>query len=354
MSDQDQDKTEQATPYRLEEARKKGEVAKSMDLSSALVMIVSAAIVALTAPAIAMAIAGMTKRMIAVASSSPAVDGAFVARSLLSSSSLWQALAPLAIGLPVIAVAANLAQTGPMFTTHPLRPDFSRLSPATAIKRIFSMKSLWELGKILVKLSVLAAICAAFLWNLQAVTDSIASAHPKKLGAVLLDMFKTASIYVLIVIAAAAVVDLLFVRRDFKRRMKMSRRELKDEIKRRDGDQAVKAKRKQQVQELLRKIKALASVKDADVVVTNPTHFAVALRYRVGETMAPVVTAKGAGALSAQIRKIAAKSGVPIIRSPVLARALYKGCGIDAMVPADLYIALAPIYRRIWAMRDER
>jgi flagellar biosynthesis protein FlhB len=137
------------------------------------------------------------------------------------------------------------------------------------------------------------------------------------------------------------------------KKMRMSRRELKDEIKRRDGDPTVKSKQKQQQRELLKKTRALGRVQDADVIVTNPTHVAVALRYRPGETLAPVVLAKGAGFLSARIRTLAARHRVPIVRVPALARALYSECEIDGMVPADRYAELAPVYRELWASQQE-
>lgn len=354
MSQSDQDKTEQPTPFRLDEARKRGEVAKSIDASTALVLIAFATIIGLSAPGIADAMATTTVRMIVLAGQAPGLNGEFLGWTLRATAPLWQALTPLLLGLPIAAVLGNTLQTGPMFTTHPLKPDFKRMNPAQTLQRIFSMKSLWELAKNIVKLALLAGLCAAFVWKCQGLTESVASTAPQRVGGLLLSLFVRASIYVLLIIALMAVIDLLFTKRDFMRRMRMSRRELKDEVKRQDGDPAVKSRQRQQIRELLRKTRALANVKEADLVLTNPTHVAVALRYRPGQTLAPVVLAKGAGSLSGRIRKLAAKHGVPIVRLPALARALYSECEIDGMVPVERYGALAPVYREIWATQEQR
>lgn len=351
MSQGDQDKTEQPTPFRLEEARKRGEVAKSIEVSGVVMMIVFAAIVALTGAGVARAFAVATRRMIAVSGGVSSLDGAFVGWMSNAYAPVWQALTPLLLGLLVAAVVGHLLQTGPIFTTHPLKPDFKRMNPMQTIKRIFSMRTLWELGKLVVKFLMLGGVCALFVWKASALAEAVALSLPQRVGSLLLSAFAKASVYVLMVLALAALVDLLFVRREYMKKMRMSRRELKDEIKRRDGDPTVKSKQKQQLRELLKKTRALARVQDADVVLTNPTHVAVALRYRPGETLAPVVLAKGAGMLSARIRALAYRHRVPIVRVPALARALNRECEIDDMVPPGLYAELAPVYRELWASK---
>lgn len=351
MSQGDQDKTEQPTPYRLEEARKRGEVAKSADVSGALVMIVFAVTMALTAAGIVHAVADATRRMIALAGNAPALDGAFAAWTSRVYAPVSQALAPLVLALVVAAVLGNVLQTGPMFTTHPLKPDFKRMNPANALRRIFSMRTLWELGKLVGKFALLALVGVLFAWKARALVESVASTIPQRLGGLLLSTFVKSSLYVLLVLALVALTDLLFTRREFMRKMRMSRRELKDEVRRRDGDPTIKSKRKQQLRELLKKAKALARVGESDVVLTNPTHVAVALRYRPGETLGPVVVAKGAGVMAARIRSLASRHRVPTLRMPALARALYSECDIDAMVPEARYAALAPVYRKLWAQR---
>jgi len=351
MSQGDQDKTEQPTPHSLEEARKRGEVAKSADVAGSVVMIAFAATLALTAAGIAQAFADATRRMIELAGNAPSINAAFAGWIARLYAPATQALAPLLLALIVAAVLGNVLQTGPMFTTHPLKPDLKRMNPANTFRRIFSLRTVWELGKLAGKFALLAAVGAVFAWKARALVEAVALTLPQRLGELALSAFVTASLYVLMVLALVALTDLLFTRREFMRKMRMSRRELKEEMRRRDGDPAIKSKRRQQQRELVRKARAIARVGDSDVVLTNPTHVAVALRYRPGETMGPVVVAKGAGLIARRIRSVAARHGVPMLRLPPLARALYRECDIDAVVPEERYAELAPIYRSLWAAR---
>ena len=349
MSQGDQDKTEQPTPYRLQEARKRGEVAKSPDVAGSLVMIAFAAIMALTAAGIAQALARSTGRMIELAGNVPQLDRALLAWSTKVYAPLWQAFMPLILGLIVAGVLGNVLQTGPIFTTHPLKPDFKRMHPMQVIRRMFSFRTIWELGKLAAKAAFLLGLCALFVSKAGTLIESVTMVAPSEIGQVWLAAFIKTSLYVVGLLSLVALTDLLFTRREFMKKMRMSRRELKDEVKRRDGDPTVKTKQKQLLRELLKKTKALGRVQEADVILTNPTHYAVALRYRPGETMAPVVIAKGAGLLSARIREQANRHRVPIVRNPPLARALYKECGIDEMIPHARYASLVPIYRELWA-----
>lgn len=354
MAQGDQDKTEKPTPHRLEEARKKGEVAKSQEVTGAVVLVTFAAIAALSAAGAAAAIADATRGMISLAGSRATLNAGFAHAVLETYAPVARALLPLMLGLLVAAVLGNVLQTGPIVTTHPLKPDFKRLNPKQVVKRIFSMRTLWELGKLGFKLGALGGVCGVMVWKGRALAEAAAMTLPQRMGHLVSAAFIKASIYVLAILALAALADLLFTRREFMRKMRMSRREFKDEVKRRDGDPQVKSKQKQAIRDLLRKTNAVGRVADADVVLTNPTHVAVALRYRPGETLAPVVLAKGAGFLCRHIKARAARHGVPVMRVPLLARALYKECEIDGLVPESHYARLGPIYRELWAHTGER
>jgi flagellar biosynthetic protein FlhB len=211
------------------------------------------------------------------------------------------------------------------------------------------MRTLWELGKLFFKTVLLLGVATLFAWKARALAEAVVMTLPLRTGNLVLSSFAKTSTYVLLVLALVAFADFLFTRREFLKKMRMSRRELRDEIKRRDGDPTVKSKQKQQIRELLKKTQALGRVQEADVVLTNPTHVAVALQYRPGKMLAPVVLAKGAGLLSRQIRVLAARHRVPVMRVPPLARALYRECEIDGPVPEGRYAELAPIYRELWA-----
>lgn len=345
MSSEDQDKTEAASSYRLEEARKRGEVAKSADMVGTTVMIGFAVTMAMTAGWVLSAISEATRSTLAVAGNHPVLGRGFVAWMSETWFPVWQSLTPLLLVLIVIAVLANVLQTGPVFSTHPISPDFKRLNPAQTVKRLFSMRTVWELGKMLVKMGLLGALSWFVFGQMHALVETIATSAPSRFPSLAMSAFIRVSLYVLLILAFLSVLDLLMTRREFLRKMRTSRRELRDENKRRDGDPEVKGKQKQLIRELLRKARSVPKAAEADVILTNPTHYAVALRYRPGTMRAPIVLTKGAGFMSRRIREIAGHHGVPILRSPALARVLYRDCDIDAAVPEKLYARLAPVYR---------
>lgn len=351
MAEADQDKTEQPTSFRLEEARKKGEVAKSADVVGMLMLVVFAVTFLLTVHGVLSTLKAATREVFGMAGARPSLGMEFSAWIIQAYSPLMQALAPLLMALVVTAVVANLAQTGPIFATHPLTPDFKRMNPKNALQRVFSMRGLWELGKLLVKLMLLIGLAWWAATQLPAFVGSIALTNPARLPSLLLAAFWKTSIYVLLVLGVVALTDLLFVRKDYMRKMRMSRRELRDETKRHDGNPEVKSKQKQQIRELLRKVRSLPRVAEADVVLTNPTEYAIALQYRPKTMRAPIVLSKGRGFLAARVRGAAMRKGIPVVRSPELARALYRDCEIDGPVPEALYLQLAPIYRQVFARR---
>jgi flagellar biosynthetic protein FlhB len=354
MAEGDQDKTEQPTQYRLDEARKRGEVAKSTDLAGTLGLMGFAVTMLLTAPAIIAALVYVMRQLIGVAGARPNLSAGFAAWAGGTASGLLQSLAPLVMVLLVVGVVAHLVQTGPMFSSEALRVDFKRMNPANAIKRVFSLKTLWEIFKLGVKLGLLGALAWYAAGRLAVWVAAIAGSSVADLPQRLRDGFWQTSLYVLAILIIAAVLDVLFVRKDHMKRMRMSRRELRDETRRRDGDPEIKSRRRRQSRELLKKVRALPRTADADVVLTNPTEYAIAVQYRPSSMRAPVVLAKGRGVIAAQVRRIANRADVPIIRSPELARALYREVDIDAPVPEALFSQLAPVYRRLFAQGHAR
>ncbi len=354
MATEDQDKTEQPTSHRLEEARGRGEVMKSVDATGTAVMIAFAATFAVIAGSVMTALARATAGVLSLAGSRPLIGPGLVGWLEAAYFPLWQALAPLAIALLAMAVLANVLQTGPIFSSHPITPDFKRLNPAQTIKRLFSARMLWELAKMGLKLGLLGVLGWFVAARMRALTEAVAAGDPQNLPALALTTFTRVSLYVLLVLALVAVFDLISTRRQYLRRMRTSRRELRDEIKRRDGDPEVKSRQKRLIRELLRKARSVKRVADADVILTNPTHVAVAIQYRPATMRAPVVLAKGAGFVGRRIREVGARHGVPILRSPALARVLYAECDLDAPVPEALYARLAPVYRWLFGRRRQQ
>ena len=349
MAGDDQTKTEQPTPFRLQEARERGQVPRSAELTGVLVTIVFAVAFAASSRALATAVVGSFRRVLLMAGNAPAPSVGLMRWLGREFEPVWQALLPVLLATLVAAVLANLLQTGPVFSTVPLKPDFNRLNPVEGMKRVVSLRVLWELFKLCLKLALLGGLAWALAPSLGHRVAAVAFSTPADLGSQLRAVFVQVTAWVLLVLGLAALLDLLFVRREYIRKLRMSRSELNDETKRREGDPAVRQKRRRLFAELLKQSRSMRRLPEADVLLTNPTHLAVALQYRPATMRAPVVLSKGAGAAAAHMRRLAARHGVPCLRSPELARALFRECRIDQAVPDHLYGRLAPVYR--WLMQ---
>jgi flagellar biosynthetic protein FlhB len=349
VAENDQNKTEQPTPFRLEEARKKGQVPRSPEMTGLVVTLVFSVTLCITAYTLAHAWGRSFERMMLMAGNAPAPSVGLMRWIGATFHPVWQAMVPLVIALVIAAVVANLVQTGPVFSTEPLKPDFSRLNPAQGFKRIFSMRLLWDLFKLTFKVSLLGGLAWLLAGKLQHQVLATANASPRAAGVLLQSVYVRVTVWTLAALAFVALLDLLFSRREYLRKLRMSHNDIKDEVKRREGDPDIRQKRKRLMVELLKQSRSIRRVPEADVVLTNPTHLAVALRYRPRTMRSPVVLAKGTDAVAAAMRSKAAVSGVPCLRSPALARALFRECGVDRTVPDHLYSQLAPVYR--WLMR---
>lgn len=347
----EQDRSEPATPFKLDEARKKGMVPRSAELNAAAG--IGAGLVC------ALAFAGWcTARLLGVerAILAGAGEWTFNPANVLDKLSNVAAaglfvISPLLSIVVVVSLLTNFAQVGPVFSAAPLKPDFQRLNPAAGLQRLFSARSLFESFKVLLKLVLI--IGAAYLVLRQALPQLLQlyarapAAYPK--------VFINAGNHLVFALFGAAVVaavaDLAFTRWEFGRRMRMSRRELRDELKRREGDPQIRSKRRAILREMRRKSASVGRVRDADVLITNPQHYAVALKYRRGAAPAPEVIAKGAGFLAVRMRELAFKQGIPIFPSPRLARELFHGVRLGAPIAAEHYAMVAAILRWVYERR---
>ena len=351
MADQDQDRNEQATAFKLEEARKRGTVAKSPDFISLAVLA--------GATAFLYALGWwMVRRQLAM-------DQAILqraARDRLDGSSLAQwalqlfpetleLLAPLLATIAVLAIVSNLAQTGPVLSAKPLSPDFERISPATGFKRLFSMRTVYDSVRSVLKLVLVGGVLAMALRDLVPWFIGLAAVDPMGYGHPVIEHVASVLFKMLLAMLGIVLADMAYTRWEFRRRMRMSRRELKDEHKQREGDPRVRSRLRQLRQEMLRRSQAVRKVPGSDVVITNPTHLAVALSYRHGEMAAPRLVAKGAGDLAQRMKVLARRHGIPVVENRALARALYFKVDFDGAVPQDLYPQIARILVWVYAMR---
>lgn len=348
MAGDEQEKTEEPTNRRKEDAVERGQVPRSQDVVSITVAIFFTATWCACAPSVASSVARSTAALFSASASaavpSPALYRWLADRLLPATHSL----VPLALALVVAAVLGNIAQGSIALSTEPLKPDISRLSPGQAAERLFSRRSLWELGKLFLKLLVIGVAMWVLLPSIIHDTLKTEAAAPTSIAVAVESTFARVSRVILGVLGCFAVVDLVWSRREYFRKLRMSRREIKDEVKQREGDPDVRSKRKRIAADLLRQSRSLARVPEADIVLTNPTHVAIAVQYRRRTMRSPIVLSKGAGDLATEIRRIAIRKGVPILRSPELARALFRDGGIEQPIPGRLQQQLVPIYR--WVM----
>ncbi|MCG8668196.1 MAG: flagellar biosynthesis protein FlhB [Pseudomonadales bacterium] len=347
------EKTEQATPFKIEEARKKGMVAKSQEVNSLIVLTAGLLLLFSLGMTFALDVLDICRRIFMSSGGMDLVNGELYVAGKQWVRELLVAISPIILFLMLAGVFANLMQTGPIFSAHPLKPDFKKLNPVQGFKRIFSMRLLYESGKNILKLIVFTAIVYWAAKNDFKDLLTLFYQSPKSYLPSLLPIFGGLVFKLLMAILVVAVIDFLFVKREYLDKLKMTRKELKDEIKRRDGDPHIKSKRRELENELRKRAQSLAAVPDSDVVVTNPTHYAVILKYDRNIMRAPKVVGKGADEMAKQIRKEANRYRVPIIESPILARFLFKKAKIDSAVPESSYKDVARILSEAYRRKAE-
>lgn len=343
----EQDRSEPATPFKLQEARRRGQVAKSMEINSLLILSGALAVVYLQGDSMIGRALGLSRAILSQAHAIDFVVTSPVTWSAALASRVLEILSPFVITLIVVGVLSNLFQTKPVFSLFPLKPDIQRLNPVAGFKRLFSKRLLYEALKSVAKLVLLSAVLYFALARLLPALIGLLDVHPDGYAAFLLHHSKELAVKLLLVLLPVALLDLLYTRWDYHKRMRMSRREIKEEVRRREGDPHVKARIRELQREAARRSKSLRRVRNADVLVTNPTHLAVALRYERESMSAPQLIAKGAGEMAQRMRVVAVRHGVPIIENRALAKALFRQVDIDQSIPAELFPAVAKVL--VWA-----
>jgi len=338
----DSQRTEEPTQRRLDDAHKKGEVVKSTELSSFIVLLGGTLALVLFSGLSAQRFAGQFR--VFLESPAEMTLDAGSASALLSHATwgLFAILAP-AVGLMVAAsLAGHLIQHRPVFSAARLKPELSKLSPIKGFKRLFGLDGIVNILKGIGKITLVGAAALAALWPERALLYTAGGLDPAGVARLTMTLITKVLIAALIVLAVIAALDYLYQRQRFMARHRMTRQELKDEVKQSEGDPQIKARIRQIRFERSRK-RMIAAVPEATVVITNPTHYAVALRYESGKMGAPVCVAKGADHLALTIRQVAEEHEVPVVENPPLARALYAAVDVDDEIPTEHYKAVAQI-----------
>jgi flagellar biosynthetic protein FlhB len=351
--EQFQERTERATPRRREKAREEGKVARSNELNSAVILCLGMGTLYFMGPLL---VGQLKQSMVFIFREAPHVT---VTRDTIVPFFIDQMvkffiiMGPILAVLTFIAYGINVLQVGVIFTGKPLEPKLDKLNIANGIKRLFSVRSLVELARDTIKLVLIAVVG---YWSIKSQVPAFFplsdNSIPVFAGAVGKMALKTA-FQIGLVMLFLAILDYAFQKYDFEKSIRMSKQEVKDEFKDTEGSPQIKARIRQIQREMSRK-RMMKEIPKADVVVTNPTHVAVALRYTQEEMEAPMVVAKGERLIAEKIKEIAREAGVPIVENKPLARALFNMCEIGSYVPNELFRAVAEVLAYVYRLKGQK
>lgn len=349
--EQDLDANEPATPFKLQKAHDRGSIVRSNDVTFASVMFACVAVVYGLGERIVQDVSQLIRHGLLFASRNEP-GAAVVSRYIggLSARALG-AVAPAALSVWICALLVAALQARGVFSAQPLKPDFSRINPANGFQRVFSVRSLHELGRSVAKILVIAAAMGVWLCNhLKQILLLSQRGHTQAMPSGI-ELLGSVMLLLAIIMLVFALLDWLINYREYMRKLRMSKREIRDEHKEREGDPRIKRRLRQLRIEWLKRSRQIANVRSADVVLTNPTHYAVALEYRHGEMAAPMITARGAGELAQRMRAEARRHHVPVVENAPLTRALYALKESQVFVPEEHFDPVARVLRWVYAAR---
>jgi flagellar biosynthesis protein FlhB len=353
MSESSEEKTEEPTSRRLQKAREEGQVARSPELPAAAVTIAALAMILITGNMLISKLAeafssgfNFDRKLVHSSNLLPAI----FAHELLDSFLL---IAPLLLLTAAVAIASSGATGGFLFEMGSVAPKFSKINPLNGLKRMFGVKAAVELGKALLKFTLVSCAVAWVLIDNVGTLNKISRMALEPGLSVAGELLTRSSLIMACALAVIAMIDVPFQRWQFNKQMRMTKQEVKDEMKDMEGRPEIKAQIRRRQREMSN-ARMMDGVKNADVVITNPEHFAVALAYDPNGDSAPILLAKGADAVAARIREEAQKHGVEIFQAAPLARALYFTTEVNHQVPEDLYYAVAQVIAYVFNLASIR
>ena len=352
MAETSGDKTHQATPYRRRKAREEGQVAKSQDLASSIVLLGAIVSLMWLGRGMARTVADLFQRQLGDVPELNYDRGAFLSQASFLLESLARATLPYLGALLLIATAAHLGQVGWLFVPQKLAPELSRISPLRGVQRLFSLSNAVRLALGISKVTAVAIVSAASIYYQREEILDLGALAFRSQCVQIVDILLSTALHAAIVLLLLAIVDYSYQRWKFEQDIQMTTQEMREEYKMLQGDPQIAARRKQ-IQRQVVESRLAAAVPKADVVVTNPTELAVALQYDPETMEAPVVLAKGAGHLAARIRRMALENGVPIVERKELARALYKHVDVNKPIPAQHYAAVAEVLKYVYELKGK-
>ncbi len=345
------ERTERATGKRRSEARKKGNVAKSREISSVAVLLAALSVLYVLSTYLVRQLSSvMVQSLLKIGTFSLNFENTVA----LQGEILWtlfQVLSPILIAMLAIAILSNYLQVGNLFTLEGIQPKFSRLNPIPGFSRLISKQSAVELLKALFKFLIISWVAYSTIQKelpgILTLTDQEVGSIFRYVGLVSSRIFfKT-----LMVMIALAVLDYLFQRWSYEKSLRMTKKEVKEEFKQVEGDPLIKS-RIRSVQRDMARRRMMAEVPKADVIITNPTHLAVALHYKKEEMIAPRVLAKGAGWIAEKIKEIAQSHQIPVVENKPLAQILHKTVDLGQTIPSTLYQLVADLLAHVYRMKN--
>lgn len=348
--DSDLERTEPASAKRIEQAREKGQIARSRELTTFAVLMAGVGTLTLMGGTLYDRMTGIVRSGLSISRSEAFDQAAMFARLHQEAMDMLLAFAPFFLVLFIAAVASSMALSGWLFTFQALQPDFARLDPFKGITRVFSAGGFVELAKASLKSALIGGVSAWVIWhNLDAILLLLSGSFESGVGEIAHLVGQT----LMIVVGSMALIvaiDIPYQLWEHGRKLRMTKEELRQEAKELEGDPQIKARIRSMQREAARR-RMMQEVPKADVIVTNPTHYAVALRYQGNSMRAPQVVAKGAHLLAERICELGLEHRVPILRTPPLARALYRHGELGMEIPAALYTAVAEVLAYIYQLQ---
>lgn len=353
MPDSAQEKTEAPTPRRREEARSRGQVARSNDLSASVVLLGALLLLHWTGRDILARLLDVTRTCLETQGTNGIDPAALAGMMTLSFRGLAETVLPMLLVVLVLSLVASFAQVGVLFTFAPLTPSLDRLNPVNGFSRMFNGRAAVHLLMGIAKLGILGVVA---WWTLRSRVDVLAQVsalpHLAVVG-VAAELAFTLGLRLAIALLILALIDYSYQRWRTEQDLKMTKEEVREELKRMDGDPMIKRRRREvQMQMAIRRIKT--AVPKADVIVTNPTELAIAIQYDAETMTAPTVTAKGADLMAKRIRELAIEHGVPIVERKPLAQALYKTVEVGQQIPGRFYKAVAEILAYVYELTGKK
>ncbi len=345
-----QEKSQEPTSKRLDDARKKGQVPRSRELNTMALTMVGVAAMMLMATRFSEGFESQFRHNLMLRREDLFDPNALLAHLVAAIQDAMIMLMPFFGVMIVVAVAASVALGGFNLSAEAMQPKFSKLDPIKGMKRVFGAKGLMELAKSLAKFLLVMLVTASVLWSWQ---DDIIGLAGQDIGEALvggLRMVGWAALLISSTMILMAVIDVPFQLWQHKKELKMTQQEVRDELKQTEGRPEVKGRIRQLQREMAQR-RMMQEVPKADVIVTNPTHYAVALRYDPDRMNAPVVIAKGKDLVAANIRRVGNEHQVPLIEAPVLARAVYFNSELNQPIPAQLFLAVAQLLAYVFQLR---